>query len=439
MFRVLRLNRQTIENIPRNHKNLDCKGFNLVEMKCMFQKRSPLWFYLTLLLWIIDAGVFIAPSWSQKLPRRQTKKPSLTVGQQPISLPQQEQLTPTEPRTPASSIPTFSPDNPPPFDYSPPNFDKNSSRQFSTYRLDTGDGISINVPSFPEFNTVVNIDQEGHVIMPILGRITLAGLTLSEAEEKIIQELNNRYLQERPAVFVSLTVPRPAQITILGEVVRPGFYSFVSGSPLNVALTAAGGSTQDADLRSVIIRRSLVDGTVVEREIDLYTPLIKTQALPDVRLQGGDTIIVSKLEVGKDRDYDQALVARTTLPQQTITVRIVAPLDRGGNALRNINLPNGSTFLDVIATLPGGDGILIKVGEVALMRFDREQGKVVTQVINTRTALRGDLAQNVNLQDEDVIIVSRTLIGRVFNAFTVLTRPIRDFLSFRSFFDFLFD
>ena len=56
-----------------------------------------------------------------------------------------------------------------------------------------------------------------------------------------------------PEVFVVLTSPRPAQINILGEVVRPGFYSFVSGSPLNVALSAAGGSTEDADLRTVIV------------------------------------------------------------------------------------------------------------------------------------------------------------------------------------------
>ena len=157
--------------------------------------------------------------------------------------------------------------------------------------------------------------------MPIVGRISLAGLSLAEAEQKIIYELSTRFLQTEPEVFVSLTSPRPAQVSILGEVVRPGFYSFVAGSPLNVALSATGGSTKDADLRSVIIRRSLVDGSVIERTIDLYTPLLNSQALPDVRLQGGDTIIINKLEIGEDRDYDRSLVAQTTLPQQTITVR----------------------------------------------------------------------------------------------------------------------
>ena len=181
-----------------------------------------------------------------------------------------------------------------------------------------------------------------------------------------------------------------------------------------------------------------MDGTVIERTVDLYTPLINSQALPDVRIQGGDTIIVKKFEVGSDRDYDRALIAKTTLPQQTITVRIVAPVTLGGTALRNVSLPNGSTFLDAVATLPQGDIILINYKKVALVRFDREQGKVVTQMINTVKTIEGDLAENVNLQDDDVIVVSRTLIGKVFNVFNVLTRPIRDILSFRSLFRFIF-
>ena len=386
-------------------------------------QRSLSWLPLAIWLWTINVCFLSGVSWSQES----------------ISLPKKESLTPSQPRTRELSPPTFTPQAPPPPNYSPPKLEKNNTQQFNTYRLDIGDGVSINVPLFPEFNTVAIINPEGQIIMPILGRISLSGLSLAEVEQKIIYELSSRYLQVEPEVFVVLTAPRPAQVSILGEIVRPGFYSFVSGSPLNVALSAAGGSTRDADLRSVIVRRSLVDGTVIERAVDLYTPLINSQALPDVRLQGGDTIIVRKLEVGSDRDYDRSIVAKTTLPQQTITVRLVAPIRSGGNALRNITLPNGSTFLDVIAALPGGDGILIKVEEVALMRFDQEQGKVVTQILNTRTALRGDLSQNINLQDEDVIVVSRTLIGKVFNAFTVLTRPIRDFLSFRSFFDFLFD
>lgn len=386
------------------------------------QKRSLSWLPLAIMLWTIDIGFSSNVSWSQ----------------QSIDLPKKEQLAPFPPRTTESSPPTFNRDNPPPSNLPSTQFEQNNERQFDTYRLDIGDSVSVNVPLFPEFNTVGVINEEGNIIMPILGRISLTGLSIAEVEEKIIYELSNRYLQVAPEVIVSLSVPRPAQVGILGEVVRPGFYAFVSGSPLNVALLAAGGSTKDADLRSVIVRRSLIDGTVIEREVDLYTPLIKSEALPNVRLQGGDTIIINKLEIGSDRDYDRALIANSTLPQQTINIRLIAPINNGSRALRNISLPNGSTFLDAVASLPPGDGILIKE-KIAIMRFDREQGKVTTQILDTEKTLNGDLAEDLTLQDEDVIVVSRTFIGRVLNGFSVLTQPIRDLFGFQNFFNDLFD
>ncbi|MBE9168913.1 polysaccharide export protein [Pleurocapsales cyanobacterium LEGE 06147] len=375
------------------------------------------------LLWTIESGVF-AP---------------VSLGQTSLSVPKTEKSPVQKRLSTQSSASSSNPENLSSVNHPLPSLDRTNAAQFNLYRLDTGDGLNINVPQFAEFSTAATIDGEGNAILPIIGRISLTGLTLAEAEQKISYELSTRFLQNRPEVFITLTAPRPAQITLLGEVVKPGFYAFVSGSPLTVALQAAGGSTQRADLRSVMLRRSLADGNVIEEEVDLYTPLISGKALPDVRLQGGDTIIVPKLEVGQDRDYDRALVARTTLPQQTIVIRLVAPTPQGGTALRNLNLPNGSTFLDAIASLPAGDGLLIRVEEIALMRFDPERGKVITQQLNTKKALNGDIAQNIPLQDEDVIIVSRTLIGKAFNFFNVITRPIRDILGFRAFFDFIFN
>jgi len=372
------------------------------------------------LLWTIESGMFA----------------SVSLGQTPLSLPKTER-SPVQ--NSQSSVSTSSPENLSPVGSFSPSFERTNEAQFNLYRLDTGDNVNINVPQFAEFSTAATIDGEGNVMMPILGRISLTGMTLAEVEQKISYELSTRFLQNRPEVLVTLTTPRPAQITILGEVVKPGFYAFVSDSPLTVALQAAGGSTERADLRSVILRRSLADGSVIEEEVDLYTPLISGKALPDVRLQGGDTIVVPKLQVGQDRDYDRAFIARTTLPQQTITVRVLTPVPQAGKALRNVSLPNGSTFLDAIALLPPGDGLLIKAEEVALMRFDPERGKVITQMLNAKQALNGDLAQNISLQDQDVIIVSRTLIGKAFNFFNIITQPIRDIIGFSVFFDFIFN
>jgi polysaccharide export outer membrane protein len=45
-------------------------------------------------------------------------------------------------------------------------------------------------------------------------------------------------------------------------------------------------------------------------------------------------------------------------------------------------------------------------------------------------AVRGDISQNVPLEDQDVIIVTRTLLGEIFAAFNIITQPIRDISNF---------
>jgi polysaccharide biosynthesis/export protein len=363
----------------------------------------------------------------------------LSLSQDRIKLPEEnrpttEEIPATETEQPSNS--TFNLDNPPPTQQPIPTFNPLTSPQLSTYRLDSGDGISINVILHPEFNTVGTLDSEGNVIVPIVGRISLVGLTIKEVESKIAYELGTRFLKETPEVIATLTLTRPAQITILGEVVRPGFYGFLAGSPITQVLQGAGGSTKDADLRSVVVRRNLRDGTILEQKVDLYSALIDGKQLPPVFLQGGDTIVVSQLQPGEDKNYDRHLVAQTTLPQQAINVRVVFPSDTG-TSLRNLVLPNGSTFIDAVASLPAGDPLLLKQ-EIALFRFDPDTGGVVSQSLDTREVLQANSTQNVPLQDDDVIVVGRSLLGKVFNGFDVLTRPIRSFFGFTRFFDDIF-
>ncbi|MBD2116564.1 MAG: polysaccharide export protein [Microcystis wesenbergii TW10] len=352
--------------------------------------------------------------------------------QGPLSIPQTQPGSGLEFLPPQPPNPTFPENTIPPTGYSPPVYSPNNSqsRQIQTYRLDIGDQISVSVTDFPEFNSAGPVDPDGNFLVPILGRIPVLGLTLDEVQTKIRLELGRKYLREEPEVIAVLTAARPVQLTILGEVQRPGFYTIAPNTSLAQVLLAAGGGTPRADLRSIVVRRVLVDGTVLEEKLDLYTPLVKGDRLPDLRLQGGDAVIVSKLEAGQETGYNRTLVARTTLTQQSITIRVLAPLLPSGIALRNVSIPSGSTFLDVVASLPVSDRLRINVNEVSLLRFDSAKGGLVSQTLSPIAAVRGDISQNVPLEDQDVIIVSRTLLGKIFAAFNIITQPIRDITSF---------
>ncbi len=372
-----------------------------------------------LLLWSLN------PVWISNLGLSQTPVLEPTLDPDPAI-----ELLPTQPPDP-----TYRKTDVPPRANVPPLFDAKTSRQFNVYRLNLGDGISVSVENFPEFSFSTTIDPDGYILVPILGKVPAVGLTLEEVEEKIAYELNRVYLQEKPKVIAVLVGPRPVQLTVLGEVLRPGFYPVDPNAAIPQVLSSAGGSTLRADLRSIIVRRPLVDGTILEERVDLYTPLIKGTGLPDFRLQNGDTIIVSKLDASQTQDYDRTLIARTTLAQPTMTVRVLVQVEPSGSQLRNITLPNGSSFIELVGLLPPGDPLRFKRDEVTLMRFDPEQGKVVTQSLNPEALiLNGDISQNVVLQDQDVIITSRTLLGKILSAFRIITQPIRDVFSFTSFF-----
>ncbi|AKG22007.1 polysaccharide biosynthesis/export family protein [Calothrix sp. 336/3] len=280
----------------------------------------------------------------------------------------------------------------------------------------------------PDLNLSLAINPEGTVLLPQVGTVTIQGLTVEEAQEKIRLALKNLYSD--PVVSTSLGAAKPVQVTVGGEVFRPGIYSVPSSIPrVNDVLQVAGGSTLMADLRQIQVRRRLIDGTVVSQTIDLYTPLQNGSNFPNFRLQDGDAIVIPRREVATDNTYDRNLIARSSLAQPQIKIRV---MNYAAGGISTQAIPNGSTFIDVLS------GISLdttNLQDIALIRFDPERGRAVTQRLNGKKALAGDISQNVPLQDNDVIVIGRNLVGKITNLLTTITRPFFDVQNFLRFFE----
>lgn len=299
---------------------------------------------------------------------------------------------------------------------------------FNLYRLGAGDAVGVVVQRFPDLNFQAVIDQEGNITTPLLGKVALQGLTIEQAQEKVRQGINRFVID--PIVLLALTNQRPVLVTLTGEIFRPGVYPLTPPSRISSALLVAGGATQMADLRSVIVRRTLSDGSTLEENLNLITPLKNGTALPDLRLQDGDVVVVSRLAPGAEKDYDRGLVARSTLVKPQISVRVLS-YARGG--LGNVVLPSGSSFLDAL-TAAAVNPDASNLRRIALIRFDPVQQKAISREIDGKKAIMGDMAQNIPLEDNDVIVIGRNLVGRVTYALNVFTQPFRDVLGFILFF-----
>jgi polysaccharide export outer membrane protein len=223
--------------------------------------------------------------------------------------------------------------------------------------------------------------------------------------------------------------PTPVEVTIVGEVVQPGFYTLPAGlGRVSAAILAAGGATLTADLRSVVVCRVTIDGRVIQDRVDLYSPLREATALPNVALSNGDSVIVPKLSLQEEGEYDRTLVANSTLVNQQITVRI---LSNAGGAVGSVALPNGSTFVDILNNVPLATA---KLDEITLIRFDPQQGKAITRTLNGREVLQGNPTDNILLQDEDVIVIDRNFSADLSYFLNSFTQPFRDILGFLLFF-----
>lgn len=307
---------------------------------------------------------------------------------------------------------------------------------FDNYHLGPGDSIFVSVQRYPDLSFQATLDLQGNIIVPIQGAVPFNGLTLSEAEDRL-RLIYNQYVVIREArdVAITLVAQRGVEVTILGSVQRPGFYPLADPT-VATALLTAGGATRTSDLRSIQIQRQLRRNGIITEEIvnvDLFTPLKKGSPLPDVRLEDGDVVVIPELDPSELSEYDRYLVARSTLAQPIINVRFLNYAGgRGG--VGTLNLNNGSTFIDAVSLL----GINIEsanLGNVGLIRFDPETGRAVTLSLDAGSAIRGDITQNPPLEDSDVIVVGRNLLGRLSFALETITRPFRDVFGFTDFLD----
>lgn len=115
-------------------------------------------------------------------------------------------------------------------------------------RLISGDEVSILVstsdPAVSQpFNAQGNVfllDNQGNINYPVLGKLSLNGLTSREAENLITERLK-AYVKERPTVVVRMS---GFKVSVLGEVASPGVYPVVN-EQINVleALAMAGDLT----------------------------------------------------------------------------------------------------------------------------------------------------------------------------------------------------
>ena len=241
-----------------------------------------------------------------------------------------------------------------------PNFD-------DSYSLDFGDELELQLVGQKSSTTKLLIKRDGSININEVGKIFLAGLTLSDAVNLIKIKINKSFIGVD--AYISLVNIRDIQIIMAGNVFNPGPYTLNGNSNIFHALSVAGGPSEFRSFRSI----DLIRGNKKIETVDLYQTLIFAKSSFNTRLRSGDIVFVNPVnnivtlegalrrpgqyELIEGEQLSNAIFYSNGIDTFADTSNIV--LDRIlDNQIKSLPITNISQFKDI--TSKDGDRIFIR-------------------------------------------------------------------------------
>lgn len=143
-------------------------------------------------------------------------------------------------------------------------------------KIDVGDKVTIKIYPEDEYlkGATMEVSAEGNIVLPLLGRIEIKGLTIAEAEKKITDLLAQDYLVN-PIVVIEVAARLlekeseeaiKRSVSILGQVQKPGTYEFPPEGKMTLleVISKAGGFTDVANVKKIrVIRKGKGKNSVI--------------------------------------------------------------------------------------------------------------------------------------------------------------------------------
>ena len=162
--------------------------------------------------------------------------------------------------------------------------------------LGAGDSIRVTVFQNPDLTTETRISERGTIMFPLIGEVALAGQTPTGGAVQIAEQLKQGNYIRNPQVSLSVTQVRSRQVSVLGQVGRPGRYALDDvNSKLTDILALAGGiSPAGDDVVTVTVARG---SQIRKLEIDVPKMYRNGDLSQNIEVESGDTIFVQRAPV----------------------------------------------------------------------------------------------------------------------------------------------
>jgi polysaccharide export outer membrane protein len=250
----------------------------------------------------------------------------------------------------------------------------------SDYVVGPRDLLEVRVLELPELNVERRVSDSGVIELPLLGGLPVTGLTATQIRSRLEATLLEKYVNRaNVSVVVKEFANKP--VSVLGAVLRPGSLAISGRWTLMTAITSAGGLTDRAGSRILVLRRAdngLSDALEIRTD-DLFQNATELWNIP---IQPADVINV--------------------VPRTTITVFCLGEVTAPG-ALQF----DSEDRLSLLSVIARAGGLSDRASSSIRVKRRGPDGKDVETVVDFKRIVSGK-DPDLPIEANDVIVVKES-------------------------------
>jgi polysaccharide export outer membrane protein len=247
------------------------------------------------------------------------------------------------------------------------------------YTIGPRDVLEIHCLELQELNLERRVSDNGTIDLPLLGQVQAAGSTATDVRQRIADGLT-KYVNQ-PNVLVSVKEFNNKPVSVFGAVLKPGSLSISGKWTLMQAISAAGGLSDKAGRRILVLRRA-DNGLSDTLEIDTEDLFQNATELWNIPILPADVINIP--------------------PRQSFTIFCLGAV-RNAGAIQ-FETTDRVTLLSLVAK---AGGLSDRASKKIRIKRRAPDGKDVEQIVDFGKVLAGEIDDPV-LQANDVIFVKES-------------------------------